>query len=133
MSAVVADTHAAIWFYTDDPRLSPTAGAAMDAAISARAPIYLSSISLAGVVYLIEKRRVPADTYRLLCDALDDPFFGLHLAPLGMGVTDMMRLIPRADVPDMPDRIIAATAPHLELPLISRDRKIKASTVNTIW
>ena len=33
----------------------------------------------------------------------------------------------------MPDRIIAATALHLGLPLISRDRKIQLSSVNTIW
>jgi predicted nucleic acid-binding protein len=32
----------------------------------------------------------------------------------------------------MPDRIIAATALHLGLPLISRDRKIQLSGVNTI-
>jgi predicted nucleic acid-binding protein len=33
----------------------------------------------------------------------------------------------------MPDRIIAATALHLGLPLISRDRKIQLSSVPTIW
>lgn len=30
-------------------------------------------------------------------------------------------------------RIIAATALYLNVPLISRDRKIQLSTVNTIW
>jgi len=34
---------------------------------------------------------------------------------------------------DFPDRIIVATALHLGLPLISRDRKIQLSDVNTIW
>ena len=33
----------------------------------------------------------------------------------------------------LPDRIIAATSVHLGLPLISRDSKIAASKVNTIW
>ena len=33
----------------------------------------------------------------------------------------------------MPDRIIAATALHLGVPVISRDGKIRASTVATIW
>jgi len=133
VNAVVADTHAAIWFYMDNPRLSATAEAAMDAAISAGSPVFLSPISLVEVISLIEKRRVPADTYPLLCDALDDPFFGLYLAPLDMGVAATMRLIPRADVPDMPEQIIAATALHLELPPISCDRKIKASAIDTIW
>jgi predicted nucleic acid-binding protein len=42
-------------------------------------------------------------------------------------------MIPRADVPDMPDRLIAATATSLGVPLISRDGRIRASAVHTIW
>jgi predicted nucleic acid-binding protein len=41
--------------------------------------------------------------------------------------------VPRGQIPDMPDRIIAATALHLGVPLISRDAKIKASHITTIW
>jgi PIN domain nuclease of toxin-antitoxin system len=53
-------------------------------------------------------------------------------------VTDTHALIwyltvPRATVPDMPDRIIAATALYLDLLLISRDGKIRLSSVATIW
>jgi PIN domain nuclease of toxin-antitoxin system len=33
----------------------------------------------------------------------------------------------------MPDRIIAATANHLNLPLVTRDRKIRSSKVKTVW
>jgi predicted nucleic acid-binding protein len=33
----------------------------------------------------------------------------------------------------MPDRIIAATALRLGLPLISRDHRIQLSEVSTIW
>jgi PIN domain nuclease of toxin-antitoxin system len=36
-------------------------------------------------------------------------------------------------LPDLPDRIIAATALRLNLPLVTRDRKIQASQVNSIW
>ena len=41
--------------------------------------------------------------------------------------------ISRAAVPDMPDRIIAATARRHGLPLVSRDRKIRACGIETIW
>jgi len=44
-----------------------------------------------------------------------------------------MRQVSRAEVPDMPDRIIAATALHLGVPLISRDRRISLSAVATVW
>jgi predicted nucleic acid-binding protein len=48
-------------------------------------------------------------------------------------VVNALSTITRGEVPDMPDRIIAATAVHLGVPLISRDRKIQASSVQTIW
>jgi predicted nucleic acid-binding protein len=39
-----------------------------------------------------------------------------------------------AEVPDMPDRIIAATALNLNLPLVTHDHKILAtSVIQTIW
>ena len=42
--------------------------------------------------------------------------------------------IPRDVVPDMPDRIIAATAFYLKLPLVTRDMQIQAlTTIQTIW
>jgi predicted nucleic acid-binding protein len=40
--------------------------------------------------------------------------------------------IGRAEIPDMPDRIIAATAVCLGVPLVMRDGKIRASAVRTI-
>jgi len=36
-------------------------------------------------------------------------------------------------VPDLPDRIIAATALHLNVPVISRDSKIQAANLQTVW
>lgn len=42
--------------------------------------------------------------------------------------------IPRATVPDMPDRIIAATALHLDLPLITSDTDIrKLTNIEVVW
>ena len=43
------------------------------------------------------------------------------------------RQVPRAEVPDMPDRIVAATAVYLEVPAISRDGHIWSSRVQTVW
>jgi predicted nucleic acid-binding protein len=44
-----------------------------------------------------------------------------------------LRRVRREDVPDMPDRIIAATALALDLPLVTRDGKIRAAGIRTIW
>lgn len=44
-----------------------------------------------------------------------------------------MQAISRATINDMPDRIIAATALRLNLPLVTRDRKIQAAQIQCIW
>ncbi len=41
--------------------------------------------------------------------------------------------IARADVPDLPDRVIAATAWHHSVPLVTRDGKIRSCGIETIW
>jgi len=48
-------------------------------------------------------------------------------------IVQAMTRIPRADVPDLPDRIIAATALYFNVPLISRDGKIQASDLRAVW
>jgi PIN domain nuclease of toxin-antitoxin system len=133
VSALVADTHAAIWYYAGDPELSATARDRMDRAVQDGGVIVIASITLVEVAYLIEKRRIPAETFARLTGALGDPYYRLVLAPLDEKVATVLRLVPRDQVPDMPDRIIAATALHLGLPVISRDRKIKGSAIQTIW
>ena len=40
---------------------------------------------------------------------------------------------PREAVPDMPDRIAAATAMYFGVPVISRDGRIRTSGVQTVW
>lgn len=48
-------------------------------------------------------------------------------------VAEAVYKVPRSAVPDMPDRIIAATALHLGLPLITRDQRIQSAGIKTIW
>lgn len=48
-------------------------------------------------------------------------------------VTDALERIPRSIVPDLPDRIVAATALHLGVPLITRDRRVQSAGIATIW
>jgi predicted nucleic acid-binding protein len=44
-----------------------------------------------------------------------------------------LRDIPRDIVADIPDRIIAATALHLGVPLVTRDRRLQGAGIQTIW
>jgi predicted nucleic acid-binding protein len=53
--------------------------------------------------------------------------------PVSDDVARALRQISREVVPDMPDRIIAATALYFHLPLITRDARIRAASIQTIW
>ena len=133
MPAVVADTHSAIWYLANDPKLSAAAAKALDGASVAGDPILIPSISLVELTYLVEKGRVPAEARKRLVDALAQPDGPYELAPLDGRVVAAVELIDRSVVPDMPDRIIAATALSSGAALVSRDGKIRASQVQTIW
>jgi PIN domain nuclease of toxin-antitoxin system len=133
MPAVVADTHAAVWYLTNSPRLSSAAVKALDDASAAGDSILIPSISLVELTYLVEKGRVPAEARRRLVDALAQPGGPYELAPLDRRVADAVELIDRNAVPDLPDRVIAATALSSGVALVSRDGKIRASQIRTIW
>jgi PIN domain nuclease of toxin-antitoxin system len=66
-------------------------------------------------------------------DTLQDASSTLEMFPVDLEVALALPRIARVDVPDMPDRIIAATALHLNVPLVSRDRQIQAAGIHTIW
>ncbi len=133
MIAGVADTHTAIWYLFDDVRLSHAAGGFIDQAASDGYGIAISSISLAEIVYLTEKGRVASNVYRGLRVALADPLHVFREAALTTEVVEAMSRVLRLDVPDMPDRIVAATGVYFGVPVISSDGRIRSSNVKTIW
>lgn len=129
----VADTHALLWYLYNDPRLSAPALALMDSIDQSGDQIAINAITLAEMVYLIEKSKIPATSFERVVTKLSEPNSSLVEIAFDRVVADMMRRIDRSQVPDFPDRIIATTALYLGVPLISRDRKIQSSIVATIW
>jgi predicted nucleic acid-binding protein len=53
--------------------------------------------------------------------------------PFDRNIALSLRQVDRSQIPDLPDRIIAATALYLNVPVISRDRRIQLSSIDTIW
>lgn len=64
---------------------------------------------------------------------LDRPDSAFLEIALDRSIVRAIERIGRDDIPDMLDRIIAATALYLGVPLISRDRRIRASNVEMVW
>ena len=129
----VLDTHAAIWYLLDTKNLSEAVFSLIDGAAASGESTYISAVSLVEVVYLVERGRIAADAFERIVRELgqDNPAF--EVFPLDYNVASALRSIPRNVVPDMPDRIIAATALHLGLPLVTRDRRLQAAGIQTIW
>jgi PIN domain nuclease of toxin-antitoxin system len=131
--AAVADTHAVLWYIYAAPELSKTARTLIENSARNGEFIGVSAISLAEIVYLVEKGKVRKDAYRRLTAALQAPDNVLTELALTSQIVDAMWLIPYRAVPDFPDRIIAATAKQLGVPVISRDHKIVSADVESIW
>lgn len=133
MIEAVADTHAALWLLTNDPRLSAVAKATFLAIAGRGNQVGLSAITFAEMVYLVEKHRIGATQFSDLAQRAETVGAFLTVVPLDLAVSRSMTRVNASEVPDLPDRIIAATAIMLGVPLISRDSKIRASAIQTIW
>lgn len=129
----MADTHAALWHLYGDARLSSRARDFVDASARAGQKVGVSSISLAEVVYLVEKQRIPSTAFDDFSEAIADPEGVFQEIPLTQQIVRSMATILRQEVPDLPDCIVAATAMQLGVPVIRRDGRIRASRVQTIW
>lgn len=134
MASVFADTHIVVWLLDEPNRLSKGASEALaEAVASAESKIFLSAISLIEIQYLTEKQRIPSTFISTLSAELDIPDSIFAVVPIDRHIADNLSVIAREDVPDMPDRIIAATASVLQLPLITADSAIQASGISVIW
>ena len=133
MSNLVTDTHALIWYLEDSSRLSPAANQVFEECERGEIVIYIPTICLVEIVYLQEKGRISADMKSQLDAALIAGTSGMILVNLTDEVVTALATIPQDNVPDMPDRIIAATAKYLGLPLINRDTRMPLSGVRIIW
>jgi PIN domain nuclease of toxin-antitoxin system len=133
MAGVLADTHAAVWYLARSALLSAAARQVMADTVAAGAPVYVASISLVEIRYLIDRDRLPEAAFTTLDRALADSSIGLRLVALDQAVARAVGQVPRDQVPDMPDRIIAASALVLGVPLVTRDSRLRGSSIHTIW
>ena len=84
--------------------------------------------------YLAEKEKIKPTVLPAVLAEINNPQPILEVIPIDRKVFDSLGQIPRLTVPDMPDRIIAATALLLNLSLVTADTKIRAlSNVVTVW
>ena len=132
MAAVVADTHALLWMLDGTlPERSQAAARRLAEALSAKA-LHVSIGSFLDLRYLVDSGRRPPGVLDDARSIVQGEAF--TVVPLDLAVLDAMASVPREKVPDPFDRIIAATALTLDLPLVSADKDIQeAIGERAIW
>jgi PIN domain nuclease of toxin-antitoxin system len=132
MSEYVTDTHPLLWHILSSARLSATAQAVFADADAGLHRILIPSIVLVEAIYLAEKKRIDPAALDRLFSLLDLAPANYAVVPLDAEIVRTVRTVDRVKVPEMPDRIIVATAKHLRLEVVTRDNTIAASGIVTI-
>ncbi|OQY91656.1 MAG: hypothetical protein B6D41_09115 [Chloroflexi bacterium UTCFX4] len=134
MKEYVTDTHALIWFLARDKRLSQRVAQIFSDAKQGRAFILVPSIVLVELVFLLQRRRVPDSVLRQAFELSEDLGADIRVIPLDLAVAREVASFGPAAIPEMADRIVAATARVLQVPVLTADSEIAASKlVEVIW
>lgn len=134
MSRFVADTHAVIWYFSANKRLSPKVRTIFSDANRGYKQVIVPSIVLVEVFFLLQRTRVSDEVTQEILALTESPTDGIYVYPLNKGVIDALAHFGPTAVPELADRIIAATALHLNLPLLTVDHAIQNSNlVQTVW
>ena len=124
----------AVWYFANSPEISVLATQTIENAIANSDAVILSAISIVEIIYLIDKGKFSQQTLNRSMQYLKLPNSSFLTQNLTEDIAQTLAQIPRSIVPDMPDRITAATALHLKLPLITKDSRIRAlQNIKTIW
>lgn len=91
MIRAVADTHSAIWYLFDDPRLSEAARNRIEEIADSGDHVALSSISLVEIVYLAEKGKISGEVFGRIVEELESGDSLLVETPLDRRVVAAMR------------------------------------------
>ncbi|MGQ0571345.1 MAG: type II toxin-antitoxin system VapC family toxin [Armatimonadota bacterium] len=115
-------------------RLSPRARRIFLLADEGREIIAIPSIVLVELIYLSERGIIPAALIDRLLAGLAGSPENYRVVPLDLDVVHHLRAIPVRSIPDMPDRIIAATAKATNSRLLSRDPALwRIHGLEVVW
>ncbi len=123
MSAALLDTHVLVWLLAGSARLGVQARAFIQQAAQDNA-LLVSAITPWEIAMLVSKGRLALDrdVGEWVAAALALP--GIRLAPLSPEVAVASTRLPGAMHADPADRILAATARHVDAVLVTEDQRL---------
>ena len=122
MDSFVTDTQALVKFMMGKKVINDRAHQAFLSADKAESTIIIPAIVLMEVLYLFEKNRIDISLFQTE-DLLKSQNY--QFEPLSLEILKTASQI--TDIPELHDRLIAATARYLDIPLITNDPVIWAS------
>lgn len=126
----VADTHALIWWFTNNPRLSRRATEIFESCESGESIIFIPSIVIAEALSIFDKKRVSFDFKKLLKHINDSE----SLVIVALDYNILQKMVDLKDVPELHDKIIASTAKYLNLPIVTKDKVLQENPhIKTVW
>jgi len=126
----VADTHALLWWFTDSSKISLKASDIFEKCEKGELVIFIPTIVIAESLSIFEKKRISFD--------FEDLFKRIHSSEnfmlIALDYPILQEMIGMRDVLELHDKIIAATAKYLKVPIITKDKTLQnLSSVKTIW
>jgi len=127
MDSYVTDTQALIKFMMGKKVINDRSHQADQSADKGESTIIIPAIVLMEILYLFEKNRIDVGLLQM-----EDLFKSQNyqFEPLSFDILKTATEID--DIPELHDRLIAATARYLDLPLITNDPDIRASRYVTV-
>ena len=122
MDSFVTDTQALVKFMMGKKVINDRSHQAFLSADKAESTIIIPAIVLMEVLYLFEKNRIDISLFQTE-DLLRSQNY--QFEPLSLEILKTASEI--TDIPELHDRLIAATARYLDIPLITNDPVIRAS------
>lgn len=130
MDSYVVDTHALVWFLTEDKRLSPLAEQILAQAEVGEVQVLVPTLVLTELSHIAQKKKVKVTIYEVLNKINQGD--GFIVVSFDLTVFQTMLTLPKEW--EIHDRIIAATALYYKTKLITRDEVLQnADEVETIW
>lgn len=132
MAGALIDTHVLLWMLDGTlPRRSSTAARCVADAVSEKT-VRVSIGSFLDLRYLVDAGRLPESALDAAEQIVQQQAFSI--VPLDLACHHAMREVPREQVPDPFDRIIAASALLTGLPLVTADARIQqALGERAVW
>jgi len=123
----VVDTHALVWYLTDDEGLGETAEQLLKQADNGDASVVIPTIVMAEAMFISEKTGA---SFEKLLEKVESGS-NYEVYPLNIKVVEQMKEMDEDY--SIHDKAIVATSEILEATTITNDREIRDGDTSTVW